>query len=140
LGCELFEIVSGRYEPSTLHKIDHVSHLDIKSIDLSRFLNLIYLNLSFNSLAALPTGLISLQVGIAVCIRPLIRSQKLEHLDLHANRINAPLKQIAEMVDKLGSLQVLHLRGNPLMRTSADRLKLIALVDRMKQVGMVCCQ
>ncbi|CEO96342.1 hypothetical protein PBRA_005013, partial [Plasmodiophora brassicae] len=109
-----------QYKPGDVTSIEQVSHYELKAVSLSEFANVKVVNLSHNALVGLPAGLSALQ--------------QLVRLDLRSNKINVPLAQIAQVADTLSLLELLYLRGNPIMRTTQDRLKLISLISRMKQV------
>ncbi len=56
----------------------------------------------------------------------------LKKLDLTNNQIRTPLSVLASFLDELPSLQLVALSGNPCLRTTEDRSKLISLIPCMK--------
>jgi Leucine-rich repeat (LRR) protein len=57
----------------------------------------------------------------------------LKKLDVANNLIRAPLPALAGFLDDLSSLQLVALSGNPCLKTSEDRAKLISLIRCMKE-------
>ena len=86
---------------------------------LPAFQNLVRLNLAHNRLNTLG--------GIG-----LDSMQHLSVLDVSFNLLADPLAYVAELLDGLPSLQFVALRGNPNMKTPADRLRLIGLIQKMR--------
>eukprot|EP01132_Coremiostelium_polycephalum_P007517 gene7517-9238_t len=59
---------------------------------------------------------------------------QLKKLCLVNNQIQTPLPMIAQFLDSMSSLEIIALRGNPIMKTPNDRLTLIGLMASMKQL------
>ncbi|KAJ5068520.1 leucine rich repeat protein [Anaeramoeba ignava] len=90
-----------------------------KAIDLSKFPNLEYLNLSNNNIRSI--------LGLG-----LERLKRLKAVDFSNNQIQDNLDDIGKLLDNMRWLEVLCLRGNPNMRTLTDRKKLLANIPGLK--------
>jgi hypothetical protein len=127
------------FEPRTVRSLATLSGLELPSVavDLSAFVNLERLNLRNNKLENIES--------IGVRSMPQLRV-----LDVSFNLIKNPLqsvhpppppfffrferRQIAELFDAMKSIEIVALRGNPIMGGDSDRIRLIGLMHRMHEV------
>lgn len=140
-------------EPGKQYAVDSVTDLSCLSglrliseaLDLTPFINLKTLVLRSNLLKSmLDIGLGALKVGRNITTPSLQTKltpfwlKELRLLDLRNNKIMNDQKSVGELLNDLQNLKVVHLRGNPFMRTAADRGAIIASIDRCKEVECEC--
>ncbi len=87
----------------------------------SAFTSLQQLNLSHNAITDLAA------LGLDAC-------PYLECLDVRNNQIDVELTTLAQTLDKIPSLVIVALYGNPCMRSPADRLQLLSGMARLRQI------
>jgi Leucine-rich repeat (LRR) protein len=116
-------VTQSQYEPSSVRTLNNLSghSLVTAAIDLTLFTSLTLLNLSHNAITdLLPLGLRALSSLIV--------------LDVHDNKVDCSLEEVATVIDSLPALECIAIRDNPVMDKpgqAAARLGLLrALGDR----------
>ncbi|KAL6062169.1 hypothetical protein QOT17_012420 [Balamuthia mandrillaris] len=111
-----------QYQPDSVTKLLQLHSMELTSSALSfaQFSNLSELNLSHNRLTEI-TG-----IGLQFL-------KKLAALDVSFNNISGSLSKLGKFINTLASLECIALRGNPIMKTAEDRLKLISCIPNLHQ-------
>ncbi|KAF2072763.1 hypothetical protein CYY_005929 [Polysphondylium violaceum] len=113
--------IGNQYDPTMVTSLRRLRDWGLVSnvVNLSLFPNLKEVDLANNRLTD-------------IALLGLHNLSKLEKLSLINNQINNPLQVIAQVLDSIPTLEIVALRGNPAIKTPADRQTLIGYMASMK--------
>jgi hypothetical protein len=111
-----------QYNPVAITSLRRMNNRGLSLCDFRPFVNLEELNLANNKITDITNmGLDELK--------------RLRVLDISNNLISTGLKELAFYLEKMKALECVAVRGNPVLKTEADRKKLIGFMDSMKEVS-----